>query len=373
MLQNKIYLNFLVEILKTFLIILIGLSLIALTVRAVNFLDLIVENGYNLGTYFNYSFLNLFGVIVKFFPLSFLIALIIFTIKHKQEGEFTILWTSGVKKIHIANLVFFISLIILCLYLLLSNFLTPIALNKSRQLLSESNFNSFLPTVKAQQFSDSFKGFTFIVEEKKGNQIKNIFLHDKNNNLRSLSTNSSKLSETSILAKSGIIESKKLILFNGQIISSKKNLENEIIKFEQLFIDLDDLNTNTIKKTKIQETSTLGLLKCFVKNNQKYTYCNENFKKEILATLNRRITMSFYIPVISLFCALILVKSKKFYFSPSFIFVYGIILLIFTEIAVRYTGINKIIFFTYLLSPIILILTFYFYLIFNFSNESKNK
>ena len=36
---------------------------------------------------------------------------------------------------------------------------------------------------------------------------------------------------------------KKCILFNGQIISSKKNYNNEIIKFEQLNIDLNNLNT----------------------------------------------------------------------------------------------------------------------------------
>ena len=52
MLQNKIYQNFILEILKTLLIILFALSLVALTVRAVNFLDLIVENGYPIGVYF---------------------------------------------------------------------------------------------------------------------------------------------------------------------------------------------------------------------------------------------------------------------------------------------------------------------------------
>ena len=44
MLQNKIYRNFIKEILKTFLVILFGLSVIAWTVRAVNFLDLISED-----------------------------------------------------------------------------------------------------------------------------------------------------------------------------------------------------------------------------------------------------------------------------------------------------------------------------------------
>ena len=73
--QNKIFYNYFVEIIKTFLLILFGLSLIALTVRAVNFLDLIVENGYPTSIYFLYSFLNLFGLAPKFIPLSFLIAI----------------------------------------------------------------------------------------------------------------------------------------------------------------------------------------------------------------------------------------------------------------------------------------------------------
>ena len=80
MLQNKIYQNFYLEILKTFFIIVFGLSLIALTVRAVNFLELIVDNGYPVSTYFMYSFLNLFGIAPKFIPLAFLVALVKFPI-----------------------------------------------------------------------------------------------------------------------------------------------------------------------------------------------------------------------------------------------------------------------------------------------------
>ena len=106
MLQNKIYLNYLSEIFKTFITILLGLSLIALTVRAVNFLDLIVESGYSVTTYFHYSLLNLFGITPKFIPFSFLLCLMIFIIKHGQDSEFTILWTSGVEKIQLVNLFF---------------------------------------------------------------------------------------------------------------------------------------------------------------------------------------------------------------------------------------------------------------------------
>ena len=58
MLQNKIYLNYLLEIIKTFFVILFGLSVIALTVRAVNFLDLVSDDGHSLYVYFTYVSLN---------------------------------------------------------------------------------------------------------------------------------------------------------------------------------------------------------------------------------------------------------------------------------------------------------------------------
>ena len=160
MLQNKIYQNYLIDIFKTFLTILLGFTLIAWTVRAVNFLDLIVESGYPVLTYFQYSFLNIFGILTKFIPLSFLIALILFIIKQIQENELIILWTSGVKKIELVKLFFLFSVIISIFYLVFSSLITPLALNKSRQLLGKESLTSFLPTVKAQQFSDSFNGVT---------------------------------------------------------------------------------------------------------------------------------------------------------------------------------------------------------------------
>ena len=372
MLQNKIYQNFIVEIIRTLLIILLGLSLIALTVRAVNFLDLIVENGYNVSTYFKYSFLNIFGVAPKFIPLSFLLALLIFIHRHKDDSEFVILWTSGVKKIQLVNIIFLTSLIVSVFYLIFSTYITPLALNKSRQMLSNSEFNSFLPTIRTQQFSDSFKGFTFIVEKKQDNKLQNIFLHDKGDNLKNLSSNTSEISETTITAENGLLEEKKMYLFNGQIISSKKNTENEIIKFEQLTIDLSNLVTTTIKKPKIQETQTFKLLECIFKDtNEKTRICNEEFSKEILPVLNRRMITPFYIPVISLICALLLIKTKKFYLNKISVFLYGFSLLLFTELAIRYTGISFIISTIYIVLPFLSFLILYFFLVFQFSRENK--
>jgi len=377
MLQNKIYQNFIKEILKTFFVILFGLTLIAWTVRAVNFLDLIVENGYSISTYFQYSFLNLFGILTKFIPLAFLLSLMIFVVKQIQEKEFLILWTSGVKKIKIVNLFFLISIFVLIFYLIFSTLITPLALNKSRTIIRQNNFNSFLPTIRAQQFSDSFTGFTFIVEKKSKNNIENVFIHDDSNTLNNLTTNKKGNVSTTISAKNGLVEEKRMILFKGQIISSKKdNSKNEIIKFEQLNINLENLQTGTIKQPKLQETSTLKLLKCMNDSiDEDVGYCKKNTKtkKEITTVLNRRILLPFYIPIVALLCSFLLIKTKakrNFFLNKYSIFVLSFIILLYAELIVRYTGISKIIGTLFTISPIILIPIIYLSLIFKLSKES---
>ncbi len=378
MLQNKIYQNFIREILKTFFVVLFGLSIIAWTVRAVNFLDLIVENGYSVLLYFQYSFLNLFGILTKFIPLSFLIALIIFVIKQIQENEFVILWTSGVKKIRLVNLFFLISLFILVIYLLFSTFITPLALNKSRNLLSKDGYNSILPTIRIQQFSDSFKGFTFLVEQRLNNEIKNVFLHDKSNVLKNLTSSSSDKKTTTIIAEEGIVEEKRMILFNGNIITTNSdNTKSDLIKFTQLNIDLTNLQTSTIKVPKLQETPTSDLLRCvFASYSEKILNCKKNTKKEITTVLNRRIVLPFYIPIIALICSFLLIKNndkKNFFLNKYFIFLASFLILLYSELIIRYTGISKIISTLFIFSPFILMPLIYFLLIYKFSKESVLK
>jgi lipopolysaccharide export system permease protein len=379
MLQNKIYQNFIKEVLKTFFLILFGLTIIAWTVRAVNFLDLIVESGYSVFIYFQYSFLNLFGILTKFIPLAFLLSLMIFIVKQIQEKEFLILWTSGVKKLKIVNLFFFISIFILIFYLIFSTLITPLALNEARTIIRQNNFNSLLPTIRAQQFSDSFKGFTFIVEKKSKNKIENVFIHDNSNTLKNLTSGKEGNISTTISSKSGLVEEKKMVLFNGQIISSNKdNNKNEIVKFEQLNINLENLRTGTITQPKLQETSTLKLLQCINSLANKLVdkdvgYCKENAKKEIMTVLNRRILLPLYIPIIALLCSFLLIKTQKqknFFLNKYSIFILSFLILLYAELIIKYTGISKIISILFTVSPVALIPIIYLSLIFKLSKES---
>ena len=232
------------------------------------------------------------------------------------------------------------------MYLFLTTFLTPYSLNKSRFLLSQEKYNSLLPTFKTQQFNDTFKGLIFFVDKKINNELLNVFIQDRGNHFKNLSSNVSKNSLTNIIAQRVLLK-KKIILLNGQIIANKDRDKNEIIKFEQLTIDLSDVNTNTIKSPKLQETSTFQLLNCLIKN---ISNPNCDARNEVINSLNRRIVLPFYIPVIALICSMLMTTSKRKYFDKNIIFFYSFILLVFVELTVRYTGINN--FLLYIFSDI---------------------
>ena len=102
MLSNKIYKHFFLELSKYFVITLFTFSAIVWTVQAVNFLDLIVDDGHGMYVYLGYSLLNIPKILTKFIPLSFLIALFLAILKFENENELIILWTAGLNKIKVA-------------------------------------------------------------------------------------------------------------------------------------------------------------------------------------------------------------------------------------------------------------------------------
>ena len=192
-----------------------------------------------------------------------------------------------------------------------------------------------------------------------------------------MKTNRSDANSTTIVAKEGLVQDKEMILFNGQIISeNKSNFKNNIVKFEQLNIDLNNLQSGTIKQPKLQETSTIILIKCvFNIGINKLANCNDT-KKEIITVLNRRIVLPFYIPVVSLICSFLLikVKTKKNYFLNKYsIFFLSFIILLYAELIIRYTGISKFIGTLFMISPIILIPLIYSFLIYRLRRESISK
>ena len=110
--KNKIYKYFFNEFIRYFSITIFSLAVIVWTVQSVNFLDLITEDGHALGTYFSYSLLTISKILTKLVPFSFFVAMILTIIKFEKDNELIVIWSSGLNKIYIVNLIFKISLFV---------------------------------------------------------------------------------------------------------------------------------------------------------------------------------------------------------------------------------------------------------------------
>jgi len=388
MLSNKIYKHFFLELSKYFLITLFTFTAIVWTVQAVNFLDLVVEDGHALSIYLGYSLLNVPKILTKFIPLSFLIALVLSILKFENENELIILWTAGLNKLKLVNFFVKVSLIITLFQLFFAVVINPSILNYSRSLIKSSNLDFISSMVKTNQFNDTVPGLTIFVEKKNENgDMENIFIRDEGKVLKSLE-NSSNTDNVTIIAKKGRVANSNnpvLILRNGIIQSekigqeenqTKKNLQT--IKFEKTTLKLDNLQTRSIVQTKIQETPSKLLLECYMgKQEKNILNCPRDHRKnDVLSEINRRFGMPLYIPVITLILCFLLNQREENKFKNFYKYFYPIsafLILVLAEILVKYSGKSFTNTLIYYLTPLVLLPLIYFEVIRNFLYENLRK
>ena len=174
--KNTIYKYFFIEFLRYFSITLFALAIIVWTVQSVNYLDLVTDDGHAFTTYFTYSLLTLSKILTKIIPFCFLIATVLTIIKFEKDNELIVVWTSGLNKIYIVNLILRISLIIMFLQLFFTSIINPTLLNLSRSVLKNSELQFIPSLLKEKQFNDTVEGLTIFVEKKDENGIyENIF------------------------------------------------------------------------------------------------------------------------------------------------------------------------------------------------------
>ena len=346
--KNKIYRYFFSEFIRYFTVTLFALTSIIWTIQAVNFLELVTDDGHAFRIYLFYSFLTIPKIITKLIPFSFLIASILTILKLEKDNELIILWTSGLNKIRIVNLIFYISLIIMLFQLLMSTIITPETLNISRKLLKNSELQFVSSLLKEKQFNDTLKGLTIFVDKKKNDgTYENIFIRDEGKLLTQVSSGSS-----TIFAKSGYVneDEKSLILFNGNIQRTEPDKSVSIVKFEKTSLNLSGLSTKSISEPKIQETSTMQIIQCVVQSRRSLRNCRNddgtlgkvgNESKDLKIEINKRFGMPMFIPLISLISCFLLASRKEKKISGTYKYIYfsiAFLILVSAEITVRYSG-----------------------------------
>ena len=191
--------------------------------------------------------------------------------------------------------------------------------------------------------------------------------------------NSSAKNKT-VIAERGMISKSKIILENGIIQSYQEDNTVKIIQFNKTLLNFDNLDNRVIKDVKIQETSTYKILSCM--KNYYYNKITEKNVKNcpkdniaiVIENFSRRVLMPLYIPLVSILISFLLIytKNKKTKIINRYLFfTFSFVLLVLSELLVRYSGISNIGFYTYLFIPIIFSPILYFILLNNFWKELR--
>lgn len=354
--KKLIFRKFIIDVLIFFTSSILIMGLIVWTLQAVNYFDFVSEDGHGLKVYFAYTALNFPKIIHRIFPFMFFISLFYTLIRYELNNELNIFWINGVSKINFIKVVIFFSVILMFFQIFLGSYLSPMTQLKGRYFIKNSNVDFFTSLIKEGKFINAVKGLTIFIEENNEENFSNIFIDD-----------SSKGYSRMIYAKDGIIVSekkkKKFVLFDGKVINIDKSRINTF-EFDQIDFNLESFDSNSIIAPKIQETSSVHLLRCIfyekfsLQKECKYNNLPDETKQELL----KRFYKPFYIPVIALLCSFLLISGNykpNYSIVKKYIFLTILFVLIISEASLRYSTKSSFSMIIYFLIPLLLFLSFY--------------
>tara|TARA_Y100000768_G_scaffold9280_1_gene6536 strand:+ start:804 stop:1928 length:1125 start_codon:yes stop_codon:yes gene_type:complete len=373
--MNKlIYRKLALDLLSFFIVASLSITLIVWVIQAVNFLDIVSEDGHSLRVYFSFTILNLPRVFSKILIFIFFISAFYIINRYEENNEILVFWTNGIKKISFINFILKLSLFFVILQLILSVLIVPYTQNLSRTFLKNSNID-FLPTlISEKKFINIFKNLTIFVEKyNKSGDIEKIFINEK------ISSRSSKI----IIAENAKIvkldKEYKIKLFNGGITNiNDKNIYH--INFKETEYDLSKFTTQTVTHPKIQEISSLQLINCFYNNDLIKKYENNNLckgreLKSISEELFKRFIGPLYIFILSLIASSLILKPKKNFYLKYYkflIFILGFLVTIISQMSFKFIAQSKNLDLVVISTPILLISFYYFFLVLKTKSRFKS-
>ena len=327
-----------------FLISLFSTSIIIWVFQAVNFLDIIVEDGRNYLVYLNFSLLNFPKIVTKLIPFVLFFSFLYIIAKYEIKNELIIFWNFGVNKIEFINFFIKFSILITILQIFLSASIVPKTQDLARSFLRTSSVNFLENFVKPKVFNDAIRELTIYSNSK-----------DKDGNLGEIYLKKGGSNNFQITyAKSGnfrkVGNSQILELYSGETISV---IDDKItsFKFSKSDFNLSNLEDTTTTYKKTQEVTTINLIKCYhnlknlnffkIDKNFQVENCREDNLGNILKELYKRIIIPLYIPVLILISLLLIIKSKENtnYTKYRFIiFIIGLTTIVISEMTIRFVN-----------------------------------
>ena len=379
--KKILYRKFLLDCLLFFLISIISTGIIIWVFQAVNYLDIIIEDGRTYTIYLYYSLLNFPKIISKILPFAFFFSFSYVIAKYELNNELLIYWNFGVNKISFINFFFIFSVFIFFIQIVLTSFVVPYSQNIARSLVRTSDYDFVSNFIKTKKFNSTINNLTIFTESKdiEGN-FRNIYIKK----------DTDKDSFQIIFAKKGIlIENQNnpvLELYEGENTSFYNNRITSF-SFSKSEFNLSSFSTNTILVKKTQEHKTKELLECIIvltdknlKNDiqikDKVRNCEFKNLDNILAELYKRLIIPLYLPSLMLISLFLIIHSKeKINYSRYrlIVFLIGFFLIIFSESTLKF--VDKSLYNNLLIGliPIIIILFLYIYIISQLNYKKKLK
>ena len=368
------------DYMRFLLLALVSTSVVIWVFQAVNYLDIMIEDGRDYLVYLNFTLLSFPKILSKIFPFVLFFTLFYVTIKYELNNELMIFWNFGVHKIHLVNFIFKFSIILLLAQILFTSFIVPKSQDLARSFLRSSTVNFYGNFIKSQKFNDTIKGVTIYSEKKdKEGNLYNLYLK-KEIDKDEFQITYAKKGEFKEIGNNPI-----LVLFEGATITSKDNNVTNI-SFSKSDFSLSNLESNTTTYKKTQEISSLKLVECtknyfkfdkenFETNSKNIENCSTENISNIFKELYKRFVIPFYIPLLSLIPFILILTSKEslnFNKVRIFTFLIGLLAIIFSETTIRLVS-NKIFQnISLVVIPLLFILLIYFFLFYKFKLNYKN-
>jgi len=341
--KKILFRKFLTDFLIFFLITLFSTAIIIWVFQAVNFLDIIVEDGRDYYVYINYSLLTFPKIIGRILPFVLFFSFFYVIIKYEENNELIILWNFGINKINLVNFSLFFSSFILVFQIILTSLIIPKTQDLARSLIRTSEIGIYEDFIKEKKFNDIVKDVTIHAEKKnKDGSLENIFIK-KNLDIDNFEITFAKKGKFNFIK-----ENQFLNLYEGENIKgSKKNLTS--FSFSESTINLSDFESNAMRTVKTQENSTIDLIECYlnlknnveitieIKNNSKVQNCNKNNLTQILKEFYKRLIIPLYIPLLILVSLLLINFSKeniKYKKNKIIVFCIGLFMIILSETSI---------------------------------------
>ena len=368
------------DYLSFFFITIICTSIVIWVFQAVNYLDIMIEDGRDYLVYLNFTLLNFPKILSKVFSFSLFFSLFYVTIKSELNNELIIYWNFGVHKIEVVNFILKVSFILMIIQIILTAFVVPKSQDLARSFLKSSSINFFDNFIKPKKFNDTIKGVTIYSDKKDQNgDLINLYLK------REIKPNEFQIT----YAKKGnfkqIGNSPILVLNEGATITIK-NDDVTNISFSKSDFSLANIDSNTTTYKKTQEISSQNLIICiknfyqlekkmFEKKVKDIENCSYENIQNIIKEFYKRFLIPFYIPLLTLVPLLLITTSKEnlnYNKLRVATFSLGLIIIIFSETTISFISKISIYDIGIMVIPLILISILYLFFFRQFNTIINN-